>query len=45
MQEVTDGDAQQQAEPVKKRKHTFFEKLVGNDDWDTETGEYHGLER
>lgn len=29
----------------KSTEHTFWDKVVGNDDWDKETGEYHGLER
>ena len=32
-------------EPEDENKHSFWEKVVGNDDWDKETGEYHGLER
>lgn len=26
-------------------KHTFWDKLVGNDDWDKKTGRYNGLDR
>jgi len=38
-------DAKSHTEPEDENKHSFWEKVVGNDDWDKETGEYHGLER